>query len=84
MIQAITIPDGRYADYSKSCGLIQKHIFPGGHLPSPGSIRELAGESGGMQVLSMDGFGKDYAETLEPLGKGFQPKQFQGVSARVR
>ena len=71
VIQAITIPDDRYADYSKSCDWIQKHIFPGGHLPSPGSIRELAGESGGMQVLSMDGFGKDYAETLNRWAKAF-------------
>lgn len=36
VIQAITIPDERYEAYSRRCDWIQKHIFPGGHLPSPG------------------------------------------------
>ena len=30
VLQAITIRDSDYAAYARSCGLIQKHIFPGG------------------------------------------------------
>ena len=71
VIQAITIPDERYAVYSKSCDWIQKHIFPGGHLPSPGAIRECVDQSGEMEVASMEGFGKDYAETLSRWAKSF-------------
>jgi len=71
VIQAITIPDARYKAYSKSCDWIQKHIFPGGHLPSPGAIEECVRKAGGMTVLSMDKFGKDYAETLGRWAKAF-------------
>lgn len=71
VLQAITIPDERYAAYSKSCDWIQKHIFPGGHLPSMGSIRGCVERAGSVQVLSVDSFGKDYAETLSRWAKAF-------------
>lgn len=64
VIQAITIPDERYESYSTGCDWIQKHIFPGGHLPSPGAIRQHLAEMGEAQVVKMEGFGRDYAETL--------------------
>jgi cyclopropane-fatty-acyl-phospholipid synthase len=64
VIQSITIPDARYAAYSRGCDWIQKYIFPGGHLPSPGTIRSCAEQAGGMRVVQIDGFGRDYAETL--------------------
>lgn len=70
-IQAITIPDQRYKSYSKSCDWIQKHIFPGGHLPSPGKIAASVREAGGMRLLSTEKFGKDYAETLSRWAKAF-------------
>lgn len=71
VIQAITIPDERYKSYSKSCDWIQKHIFPGGHLPSPGKIDECIREAGAMRRLSTEKFGKDYAETLARWAKTF-------------
>lgn len=71
VIQAITIPDERYESYSRSCDWIQKHIFPGGHLPSPGAIAECVGRAGDMSVRSMDGFGSDYAETLQRWQREF-------------
>lgn len=71
VIQAITIPDDRYAAYSKSCDWIQKHIFPGGHLPSLGAIRQCVRKAGALEVLSVDKFGKDYAETLSRWAKAF-------------
>jgi cyclopropane-fatty-acyl-phospholipid synthase len=64
VIQAITIPDERYENYSRNCDWIQKHIFPGGHLPSPAAIRQHVDQAGGAHVLSMHSFGHDYAETL--------------------
>lgn len=71
VIQAITIPDERYESYSRSCDWIQKHIFPGGHLPSPGAIRQHVADVGGAHVLSMHSFGPDYAETLRHWAKAF-------------
>ncbi len=37
-LQTITLPDQRYVAYRKRPDWIQKHIFPGGHLPSLGAI----------------------------------------------
>jgi cyclopropane-fatty-acyl-phospholipid synthase len=34
VLQVITIPDQRYESYRKGVDWIQKHVFPGGHLPS--------------------------------------------------
>lgn len=64
VIQAITIPDDRYEAYSHRCDWIQKHIFPGGHLPSPGAIRRHVEQTGQICVSAMQSFGHDYAETL--------------------
>ena len=64
VIQAITIPDKRYKNYSRSCDWIQKHIFPGGHLPSPSAIRQHLARTGEASVVKMEAFGRDYAETL--------------------
>jgi len=71
VIQAITISDDRYEQYCRSCDWIQKHIFPGGHLPSPGAICQHVTEAGGMRVEQMDAFGRDYAETLRRWAKAF-------------
>ena len=71
VLQGITIPDDRYERYCRSCDWIQKYIFPGGHLPSSGAIRSHVANSGGMEVLQMDSFGHDYAETLKRWADAF-------------
>lgn len=71
VIQAITIPDERYETYSRRCDWIQKHIFPGGHLPAPGAIRQHVEQAGQVSVLAMQSFGRDYAETLRRWAEAF-------------
>lgn len=71
VIQAITIPDERYEAYSRRCDWIQKHIFPGGHLPSPGAIRRHVQQAGEVSVTAMRSFGRDYAETLRRWAQSF-------------
>ena len=71
VLQAITIPDDRYASYCRSCDWIQKHIFPGGHLPSADAIRKCVRGAGEVQILAVEKFGKDYAETLGRWSKAF-------------
>lgn len=63
-LQAITIPDDRYDAYTKSSDFIRKHIFPGGHLPSPSILEKVRAEHTDLQELDNFEFGKDYAETL--------------------
>lgn len=71
VLQAITIPDQRYAAYCRGCDWIQKYIFPGGHLPSPDTINQCVRGAGEMQIIAVEKFGKDYAETLGRWSKAF-------------
>ena len=71
VIQAITIPDERYESYSRSCDWIQKHIFPGGHLPSRSAICEHLASAGEAAIIKMEAFGHDYAETLRRWSASF-------------
>lgn len=63
-LQAITIPDERYENYNKSVDFIRKHIFPGGHLPSPGMLEELSRSVTGLEEIDHYEFAPGYAETL--------------------
>ncbi len=63
-LQAITIPDDRYHTYNNSSDFIRKHIFPGGHLPSPGILKRIAEDQTGFEKQDEYEFGTDYAETL--------------------
>ena len=71
VIQAITISDDRYEQYSRGCDWIQKYIFPGGHLPSIEAIHKHVNSLNGWAVSSINNFGKDYAETLRRWANRF-------------
>lgn len=63
IVQAITIADRAFARYRAGTDFIQRHIFPGGMLPSPRRFREEAARRG-LAVVGEHAFGRDYAETL--------------------
>ncbi len=62
-LQVITIADHAWEDYSKNTEFIQRHIFPGGMLPSPEIIAEQSARAG-LNYQNESGFGLHYAETL--------------------
>jgi len=62
-IQVITIPDAMFPTYRRTVDFIQKYIFPGGMLPSPGVLRAQIERAGLMPVGSVE-FGDSYSETL--------------------
>lgn len=64
LLQAITIPDHRFAQYVRSVEFIQKYIFPGGCLPSIGAIAAAVGQTTDFRFLHLEDFGYHYAETL--------------------
>jgi cyclopropane-fatty-acyl-phospholipid synthase len=71
VLQVITIDDTRFAEYRRRPDFIQKYIFPGGILPTPGIIqREIT--RAGMQLVSTEFFGASYARTLEQWYRRFQ------------
>lgn len=65
VIQTISIPDFRYNKYRKSCDWIQKHIFPGGLLPSLTRICQAMTKKTNFIVEHMENIGVHYAKTLE-------------------
>lgn len=70
-LQAITIQDQRYRDYSKSVDFIQRYIFPGGFLPSITAMSGLMTKHTDFVVRNLFDMGPDYARTLAHWRQGF-------------
>lgn len=64
VIQVITIPDERYEQYREETDWIQKHIFPGGFIPSVRAIREVVVKNTSLVEESIEEIGPHYATTL--------------------
>lgn len=63
VLQVITIDAARYAAYRRAPDFIQRHIFPGGMLPSKAGIGIQASRAGLTQARVLH-FGASYARTL--------------------
>tara|TARA_Y100001935_G_C17297250_1_gene506864 strand:- start:470 stop:1699 length:1230 start_codon:yes stop_codon:yes gene_type:complete len=63
-LQIITIREDLFDKYLKEAGgFIQQYIFPGGMLPTETHLTELAWKNN-FEPLSIDRYGKHYADTL--------------------
>jgi len=89
VFQCITMPESRYAAYSKSDDFIRRYIFPGGHLPTATQLLDAvrAGStskaSGGQPRLipeSIENIGPHYAKTLRIWRQNFM----QSFNAKIR
>ena len=63
VLQVITIAEHRYAAYRQCPDFIQRHIFPGGMLPTLSHIEREAARVG-FKVAQQELFGGSYARTL--------------------
>ena len=63
MVQAILMSHDRYLATRRSFSWIQKHIFPGGIIPSIPAIEKCVGRTS-MEITDRHHFGSSYAETL--------------------
>ena len=63
VLQIITIDDVRFDGYSRQADFIQRHVFPGGMLPSVKVLKEKFAQHG-FRLTHQQMFGKDYARTL--------------------
>ncbi len=70
-IQTITIEDARFDDYRDNPDFIQRHIFPGGMLPSPERFVSVA-TAAGLRVGDPLFFGSCYAQTLAEWRRRFE------------
>ncbi len=73
-IQVITCPDSRYEAVRGGTDFIQKHIFPGGLLPSIGAIVSSVSRTGDLTLRELAGFGDSYARTLASWSKAFESR----------
>ncbi|WP_300464053.1 DUF1365 family protein [Desulfobacula sp.] len=64
VFQAITIVDERYDQYCKERDWIQKHIFPGGHLPCLNILEQTIHDHTDFTVTDIYHMGPHYATTL--------------------
>ena len=64
LLQAITIADQRYQAALGEVDFIQKHIFPGGFLPSVGALVAASGTASDLRVVHLEDIGPHYADTL--------------------
>ena len=71
VLQVITIPDERYDSYKNNPDWIQKHIFPGGMLPSLYHITKAIKDNSTLEISCIDDIGLHYAKTLSYWRKGF-------------
>ena len=80
--QVITIPDQRYAAYRDRGDWIQKHIFPGGMLPSLTAISHALTESTTFIVEDLENIGVHYARTLAEWRARFVADETLGTALR--
>jgi cyclopropane-fatty-acyl-phospholipid synthase len=72
LLQAITIRDQRYEQARRSVDFIQRHIFPGGALPSLSVLLNTASRQTPLNLLHLEDFGAHYARTLKHWHENFR------------
>ena len=87
VVQSITVADRLFARYRRGTDFIQRHIFPGGMLPSPGAVEHQA-RNAGLEMVGDFAFGRDYARTLAQWHERFEAQwpavKAQGFDERFR
>ncbi len=73
-LQVITCPDSRYEAMRRSTDFIQKHIFPGGMIPSLGAIVSSVSRASDLTLRDLHGFGDSYARTLGLWSEAFESR----------
>jgi cyclopropane-fatty-acyl-phospholipid synthase len=75
VLQAIVMPDRHYARYLKSVDFIQRYVFPGGCLPSLGSIVESTSRTTDLRLVETRDYAPHYAETLRQWRERFHERR---------
>ncbi len=74
VLQVIAYPDYDHAEYLKRQDWIQRHIFPGSHLPSLNSILQAVTNHSRLVVDSLENLAPHYALTLRHWQDNFSRK----------
>ena len=71
LLQAITIADQRYQQYTKGVDFIRRYIFPGGCLTSVTDMTRVMTEHTDMRTIHVEDIGPHYARTLRKWNDAF-------------
>ncbi len=74
-IQTITIADRNYDDARRATDFIQRHVFPGGALPSVSTLASGAARGSRLTPIHLEEMGLDYAETLRRWHTAFEERR---------
>jgi cyclopropane-fatty-acyl-phospholipid synthase len=72
LLQTITLPDQRFAEYLEYADWIQTYIFPGSELSSVGEIQKSLARSTQLTLHHSEEIGQHYARTLSHWSARFQ------------
>ncbi len=70
VLQIITIKDNAFDYYNKNPDFIQKHIFPGGMLPSISMLKKIL-ENNKLKIIENNNYAEHYAKTLNNWRNNF-------------
>ena len=70
VLQIITIKDNAFDYYNKNPDFIQKHIFPGGMLPSVSMLKKILGNNK-LKIIENNNYAEHYAKTLNNWRNNF-------------
>jgi cyclopropane-fatty-acyl-phospholipid synthase len=70
VLQVITIAEDRFETYRRGADFIQRHVFPGGMLPTRAIVAEEA-RIAGLRLATAETFGRSYALTLAEWRRRF-------------
>lgn len=73
-LQAITMPDQRYAQYLKTTDFIQRWIFPGSCCPALTAMLEALRDHTDLRVAHLENIGPHYGTTLRRWQERFQQR----------
>ena len=73
-LQVITCPESRYEAMRRDVDFIQKHVFPGGMIPSAGALLESMQRTTDFTMRDLFDFGDSYARTLQMWSENFESR----------
>jgi cyclopropane-fatty-acyl-phospholipid synthase len=74
LLQAIVMPDHRYARYLRTVDFVQRHVFPGSCLPSVGAIAASLRRATDLRLTHREEIGPHYATTLRHWRERFSDR----------
>ena len=86
LIQAITMPDHRYARYLREVDYIRARVFPGSCVPSVSAMLEAVSGNSDLRPISIRDIGLHYARTLLEWRRRFLKnlKEIRGLGYQQR